>query len=425
MSVRSRLAVVVLAAVLAGATLGGALPAVAVGGTPAGPFAELEEARDELEEAAERVQAAVGAKGAALEAALMARRRLARHLTRLTQVRAEHAGLLEQYAAARGELGRAAAAAFVRSGLDGSPLGLEGPEVAAGRVLAGAVGDDLQRAVARVDELKVGLDADLVRIGEDIAGGSAVLTAAEAALVAAVAEELQARHAYNAVLETVSAALRGLVGGGRVSPELPGTDLPITALHAYQLAARWARSSGSCAIEWWMIAAIGRHESHHGRYLSAALYTDGTVSPKIIGIPLDGTRSLRVWDTDNGVLDGDTVYDRAVGPMQFIPGTWYGYRRMFDVDANGDGFADPHNIYEATRATASLLCRNAPTLTTAEGLKRGLWSYNPSESYNVRVFASSQEYRSLEVPDLVALLGDERGNPVGDDATPVSGDAGE
>lgn len=326
-------------------------------------------------------------------------------------MRAEHAGLLEQYAVARGELGRAAAAAFVRSGLGGGALGLEGPEVAAGRVMAGAVGADLQRAVDRVGQLKAGLDADLVRIGEDIASASSVLQAAEAALVAAVAEELQARHAYNAVLETVAAALRGVTGGGKVSPELPGTDLPITALHAYQLAARWARSSGSCVIEWWMIAAIGRHESHHGRYRSAALYTDGTVSPKIIGIPLDGTRSLRVWDTDNGVLDGDETYDRAVGPMQFIPGTWYGYRRMFDVDANSDGFADPHNIYEATRATASLLCRNAPTLATDDGLRRGLWSYNPSESYNVRVFASAQEYRAYDVPDLVTLLGDERGQP--------------
>jgi len=26
--------------------------------------------------------------------------------------------------------------------------------------------------------------------------------------------------------------------------------------------------------------------------------------------------------TDGGLMDRDTAYDRAVGPMQFLPGTW-------------------------------------------------------------------------------------------------------
>ncbi|CAN5749179.1 hypothetical protein BH23ACT2_BH23ACT2_00110 [soil metagenome] len=29
-----------------------------------------------------------------------------------------------------------------------------------------------------------------------------------------------------------------------------------------------------------------------------------------------------IAETDGGLLDGDTTWDRAVGPRQFIPGTW-------------------------------------------------------------------------------------------------------
>lgn len=55
-----------------------------------------------------------------------------------------------------------------------------------------------------------------------------------------------------------------------------------------------------------------------------------------------------MWDTDRGSLDRDPTYDRAVGPMQFIPGTW----RRVGVDANGDGVKDPQDIGDAATAAA-------------------------------------------------------------------------
>jgi membrane-bound lytic murein transglycosylase B len=41
-----------------------------------------------------------------------------------------------------------------------------------------------------------------------------------------------------------------------------------------------------------------------------------------------------------------------MGPMQFIPGTW----RLFGVDGDGDGVADPQDVEDASAATAAYLC---------------------------------------------------------------------
>ena len=75
-----------------------------------------------------------------------------------------------------------------------------------------------------------------------------------------------------------------------------------------------------CGITWWALAGIRRVESNHGTYGLSLARADGEHLDPIIGIPLDGTRGTRlITDTDGGLLDGDTSYDRAVGPMQFIP----------------------------------------------------------------------------------------------------------
>ena len=107
---------------------------------------------------------------------------------------------------------------------------------------------------------------------------------------------------------------------------------------------------------------------------------DGRVSPPIIGPPLDGTGGNRlIEDTDLGVLDGDPVFDRAVGPMQFIPSTW----KRWGTDANGDGKADPGNIVDAATAAGRYLCRAAGDLTLASepGVIRAILSYNPNQTY--------------------------------------------
>ncbi|CAM2992287.1 lytic murein transglycosylase [Skermania piniformis] len=152
-----------------------------------------------------------------------------------------------------------------------------------------------------------------------------------------------------------------------------------TALEAYGYAdAVLARSAPECGIRWTTLAGIGAIESGHGTHGGAAVAADGKVSPPIRGLSLDGRPGLAtVVDTDDGVLDGDSKYDRAVGPMQFIPQTW----RTWGVDANGDGIADPDSIDDAALSAARYLCVSGGDLTSAEGWQRALLTYNRSGAY--------------------------------------------
>lgn len=173
-------------------------------------------------------------------------------------------------------------------------------------------------------------------------------------------------------------ALVDLVTAGQV---MAPSDLPRLILEAYQRGAERVKlEHPTCGISWPLIAAIGKVESNHGRYGGSSFTIAGEVLPQILGIPLDGTRSALITDTDGGQMDGDVVYDRAVGPMQFIPSTWAWAKR----DGNGDGFMNPHNIFDAANATGSYLCRAAAPaggVITPQGLHDGIFSYNHSEEY--------------------------------------------
>jgi membrane-bound lytic murein transglycosylase B len=69
-----------------------------------------------------------------------------------------------------------------------------------------------------------------------------------------------------------------------------------------------------------MVAGVGRVESNHGTQGGAGFAANGDVTPPSTGIPLDGRKGVkRIRDTDGGRWDGDRTWNRAVGPMQFIP----------------------------------------------------------------------------------------------------------
>lgn len=97
-----------------------------------------------------------------------------------------------------------------------------------------------------------------------------------------------------------------------------------------------------------------------------------------------------ILDTDDGVLDGDTEFDRAVGPMQFIPTTW----DLFDADGNGDGETDPQNIYDAALASARYLCASTDTMTTEAGEQRAYFAYNHDLDYSRNVTNAGRGYRA-------------------------------
>jgi membrane-bound lytic murein transglycosylase B len=173
--------------------------------------------------------------------------------------------------------------------------------------------------------------------------------------------------------------------------QLDALGIPARALSAYRLAARLVDGADpACGIDWALVGAIGRVESDHARFGGNVLDDHGVARPGIIGIPLDGTRgTARISDTDAGRWDRDRVYDRAVGPMQFIPGTW----RVVGSDADGDGTRDPQNVDDAATATAVYLCSGPGDLRNGTDLYSAIRRYNNSDSYVRTVVAIADAYR--------------------------------
>ncbi|HWM40027.1 MAG TPA: lytic murein transglycosylase [Streptomyces sp.] len=187
----------------------------------------------------------------------------------------------------------------------------------------------------------------------------------------------------------------------RTSPGGPGTDgsesgIPATVLAAYKKAERTlAASDRSCGLRWELLAAIGKVESGQAR--GGAVDKEGTTLKPILGPVLNGSGFARINDTDGGRFDGDARFDRAVGPMQFIPSTW----SRWGVDGNGDGSRDPGNIHDAALSAGKYLCAGGKQLSAKADLDRAILSYNHSRDYLRTVLAWYEFYRegTHEVPD--------------------------
>ena len=183
----------------------------------------------------------------------------------------------------------------------------------------------------------------------------------------------------------------GTVPGSSSLVTLDSTGIPVRALEGYRQAATLISAADpSCHLDWPLLAAIGRVESDHARFGGNQLDAAGVARPGIIGIPLDGSNgTARIMDTDRGLLDRDTTFDRAVGPMQFIPSTW----RFAGVDANGDGVKDPQNMADSAAATGRYLCSGPGDLRRPEDLRSAILRYNASDSYARLVTAIANAYR--------------------------------
>ncbi len=173
------------------------------------------------------------------------------------------------------------------------------------------------------------------------------------------------------------------------SPETGGDGRGI-ALAAYErAAAAMADESPACSVPAWLLAGIGEIESGHGIAGGAMVAMDGTVTPVITGPAVPG-----LADSDDGRWDGLRDEDRAVGPMQILPSTWATVGR----DGNGDGVADPNNLFDAALAAAVYLCRAAGPMATEADWRRGLLAYNHSAAYVDAVLAAGQMYRNGGAP---------------------------
>ncbi|WP_091452239.1 lytic transglycosylase domain-containing protein [Micromonospora inyonensis] len=179
-----------------------------------------------------------------------------------------------------------------------------------------------------------------------------------------------------------------LADWARVTGEKAG--IPQVAMQAYGYAELvLARTTPNCSLSWTTLAAIGYVESRHGAANGAKLMPDGQALPEIIGDPLDGNGGRqRILDSDRGRLDRDLTYDRAVGPMQFIPTTW----QEIGADADNDGVKNPHDLDDAALAAGSYLCKGGRKMTVPGDWWGAILSYNDVRRYAQDVFYKANAY---------------------------------
>ncbi|WP_086682655.1 lytic transglycosylase domain-containing protein [Amycolatopsis pretoriensis] len=212
----------------------------------------------------------------------------------------------------------------------------------------------------------------------------------------------------NAAIQQI--AVDGTLPGAPTPLPLPAYELPdgplgipASMLKAYQNAAAiLAKEQPNCHLDWALIASIGRIESNHARggYVNA----NGDTLEPILGPVLNGAGAFAaIPDTDGGELDADPVWDRAVGPTQFIPATWHGYAS----DGNGDGKSDPNNIFDAALATGRYLCSGGFDLSNPDQLRGAIYRYNNSDTYVNTVILWAEAYRNgiMQVPDSTVPVG--------------------
>ncbi len=181
----------------------------------------------------------------------------------------------------------------------------------------------------------------------------------------------------------------GLIDSTWATATAKATGIPRLAVLAYAGAAvRAAEVYPRCGIGWNTLAGIGLVESDHGSFGGSSIGADFRVSPPIYGVILDGGDTARIADTDGGVVDGNSTFDRAVGPMQLIPSTW----ASWPSDGNGDGIPDPQNIADESIAAANALCRASGGMSTPDGWRAGIASYNAGSVYLWAVAAAAQRY---------------------------------
>jgi membrane-bound lytic murein transglycosylase B len=188
----------------------------------------------------------------------------------------------------------------------------------------------------------------------------------------------------------------------------PGAlGIPIMALTAYRNAEqKMAAAEPACGISWNLLAGIGRIESMHAN--GGAVDARGTAVNPIYGPALDGTLPGNEVIIQSNVGNRVT-YARAMGPMQFLPGTWARYAS----DGDGDGVPDPQNLFDSTLAAARYLCSGGLNLRDPSGIMAAILRYNNSMSYAQNVLGWAAAYATGVVPvDLPPITGPPP--PIGD-----------
>ncbi|MEV6432035.1 lytic murein transglycosylase [Nocardia sp. NPDC051463] len=198
-------------------------------------------------------------------------------------------------------------------------------------------------------------------------------------------------HATPPIVKTVA-----LPEGRQPAAMPPGPlGVPGIAIAAYQSAERTlAAENPVCGMPWDLLAGIGRVESTHA--FGGKADAEGNPLTPVYGPVLDGSLSGNnvIHDSDSGALDGLAGYDRAIGPMQFLPETW----KHYGADGNGDGIADPQNLFDAALTTGKYLCDGGLDMHDLAQQSRAILRYNNSMAYVANVMAWATSYRNGVAP---------------------------
>jgi murein DD-endopeptidase MepM/ murein hydrolase activator NlpD len=209
------------------------------------------------------------------------------------------------------------------------------------------------------------------------------------------------RGVLRAVLGGGTLLLTGLLtvpilgAGGAAPPSAMVVGIPGAALRAYQAADDYCTG-----LRWELLAGIGSVESGHGTASGATADPDtGEVTPWIFGPRLDGSPGVRSLPIGRWLhwwgLTGP--WQQAVGPMQFLPGTFAAWA----IDADGDGVTNPHDLEDAVVTAANYLCQGVDGEIADE--RAALLRYNRSDAYvaEVLAYADALEFASIPIDGVV------------------------
>lgn len=191
---------------------------------------------------------------------------------------------------------------------------------------------------------------------------------------------------------STSTTIRPAAGGG-------GPDgVPAVAWQAVVRASIGAPARAGCEVPVAMLGAVMWVESGFGTHAGSSADADGNVWPPIFGPELAPGSGFAVIENDayGRSLGVTTAYAKAVGPTQFLPSTW----ALYGQDGNGDGRADPQNLFDAAASTAAYLCAHG----FAVDPDGAVLAYNPSWAYLAEVLVKAGQLQAT-APVAVAAGG--------------------
>ena len=184
----------------------------------------------------------------------------------------------------------------------------------------------------------------------------------------------------------------GLTGPPGSTGPLGVPDRVLTAYHSAEVLL--ARTRPGCAMPWWLLAGIGKVESGHAS--GGRVDRDGRTRGEVLGPLLDGSLAgtMVVEDTDRGVMDGDTAFDRAVGPDAVPAGH---LARPWAPTPTATARPTRTTSTTRPRPPGVYLCRGGGSMTDPDQMRAAVLRYNGSDEYADAVITWGTSYRDRAV----------------------------